>query len=483
MASKIINEPGRTFGEYSLLTGHTGKRCTPQNIDLNTTLQNKPFLKIPLISSPMTSVTGEEMALAIGKIGGMGILPARLSTEEQVKIVSDIKRQDLSFVDEPKTLWDNHTIEKALSIIQRHGYSTLPIVNKFREFKGIFTQENYWDSNSLETDKVTSAMIPYEKGKDTIEVVHNPSITVLEAKDILKKSRTNYLVVLDNQERLIKLAFKQDIDTIKVGIATDTYPGWQNRVEAGIKAGADLVVIDTSDAYNENIIDAIKEYKSKFNEPLCAGNVITYDGAMALLEAGVDMIKEGMSSGSICTTQKVKATGRGPLTSLLETVRARDEYYKRSGKYVPVIADGGITGSADMIIALAAGADFLMMGNYFNKFYEAAGPKLDENKKPTNDEMKIRYVETWGEGSMRARNLGRYGHSHRRTFFAEGAEGIVPYAGRLKPNIEKDMQIIKAALSNVGAMDLEEFRKIAVLELNSQHTSQIVSTTHDISLR
>jgi IMP dehydrogenase len=204
---------------------------------------------------------------------------------------------------------------------------------------------------------------------------------------------------------------------------------------------------------------------------------------MALMEAGADMVKEGMSSGSICTTQKVKATGRGPMTSLLETVRARDDYFKKSGRYVQVIADGGITGSADMIIALAAGADMLIMGNYFNKFYEAAGPKLDENKKPTNTESKIKYVETWGEGSERARNLGRYGHSHRRTFFAEGVEGMVPYAGRLKPNIERDMQIIKAALSNVGAMNLEEFRKKSILEPNSAHTSQIVSTTHDITTR
>jgi IMP dehydrogenase len=292
-----------------------------------------------------------------------------------------------------------------------------------------------------------------------------------------------YLVVLDNLERLIKLAFKQDIDTIKIGAATDTYIGWRKRVDKVINTGVDLIVIDSSDAFNENIIDAVKEYKSNYKVPLCVGNVITYDGAMALMEAGADLVKEGMSSGSICTTQKVKATGRGPMTSLLETVRARDDYFKKSGRYVSVIADGGITGSADMIIALAGGADLLIMGNYFNKFYEAAGPKLDENKKQTNNETKIRYVETWGEGSERARNLGRYGHSHRRTFFAEGAEGFVSYAGRLKPNIERDMQIVKAALSNIGAMNLDEFRKKAVLELNSIHTSSIVSNIHDINTK
>jgi len=481
MAKDIIYEPGRTFGEFSLLTGYTSKECSPQNINLNTRLYDNQFLKIPLISSPMTSVTGEEMAIALGKIGGMGVLPARFTAEEQAKIVTNIKNQDLSFVDEPKTLYSNHTIEKALSIIQSYGYSTLPIVNKFREFKGMFTQENYWESNVSNADKVINAMIPYKKGDSNIDVSYNPDITEQEAKNILKNSNKKYLVVLDNLERLIKLAFKQDIDTIKVGVATDTYPGWQKRVETVIDTGVDLIVIDSSDAYNENIINAVKEYKSNYKAPLCVGNVITYDGAMALMDAGADLVKEGMSSGSICTTQKVKATGRGPMTSLLETVRARDDYFKKSGRYVSVIADGGITGSADMIIALAGGADLLIMGNYFNKFYEAAGPKLDENKKPTNYESKIRYVETWGEGSDRARNLGRYGHSHRRTFFAEGAEGLVSYAGRLRPNIERDMQIVKAALSNVGAMNLKEFREKAVLELNSIHTSSIVSNIHDIS--
>jgi len=480
MAKKIIYESGRTFNEFSLLTGHTGKECVPQNITLRTKLADNISLKVPLISSPMTSVTGYEMALAIGRNGGMGILPARLDIATQAEIVSKIKSHELSFVDEPLTIRDNQTVEEALSMVSRHGYSTIPVVTRFGEFLGIFTMEHYWKMDIPQSEMVDKVMIRYNGNDSNMGICDIPDITVSEAKGILKNTDAKYLVVLDEQKRLIKMAFKQDTDMIPVGIATDTYDGWKDRVQANIKAGADLVVIDTSDAYNEYIIEAIKEYKKSFSVPLCAGNVITYEGAMALMEAGVDMIKEGMSSGSICTTQKVKATGRGPMTSLLETARARDDYFRKTGKYVPVIADGGISSSADMIIALAAGADVLMMGNYFNKFYESAAPKLDENRKQTNDELKMRYVETWGEGSERAKNLGRYGHSNRKTFFAEGVEGVIPYAGRLKPNVERDAQIIKTALSNVGAMNLKEFRENSVLELNSMHTSTIVSTTHHL---
>jgi len=273
---------------------------------------------------------------------------------------------------------------------------------------------------------------------------------------------------------------KKDVEEIKIGAAISTYKGWKERVKANVDAGVDLIVIDTSDAYNEFTANVIKEYKSMGIEvPICAGNVITKEGALYLMEAGADIIKEGMSPGSICTTQREKAVGRAPMASLLAADDARREYFEKTGRYVPIIADGGISSSADIIIALSI-ANAVMMGGYFNRFFEASADKLDETRSITTDESRMRWVETWGEGSERAQNLKRYGHLSRKTFFAEGIEGIVPYVGRLKPNVKKDLMKIRAALSNTGSMNLEEFRANAVLELNSLYSREIVGSSHNV---
>jgi IMP dehydrogenase len=189
-----------------------------------------------------------------------------------------------------------------------------------------------------------------------------------------------------------------------------------------------------------------------------------------------------MSSGSICTTKREKAVGRAPFTALMEAVAARDEYMKTSQRYVPVIADGGITGTADMIIALTVG-DAVMMGGYFNRFFEASGEKFDQKRQRTIVESEMVEVETWGEGSIRAQNLNRYGHASKHTFFAEGEEGYVPYAGRLKPNLKKDLMKIRAALSNAGCYNLEELRKNSVIERMSPYAQAIVGDTHNIKVK
>jgi IMP dehydrogenase len=189
-----------------------------------------------------------------------------------------------------------------------------------------------------------------------------------------------------------------------------------------------------------------------------------------------------MSSGSICTTQREKATGRAPMTALLEAERARQDYQKSSGRYVPLVMDGGITGPADLIIALTV-ADAAMMGYYFNRFFESAGEKLGRDGKITRDEKQMVSVATWGEGSSRAQNLDRYGHATRKTFFEEGVEGRVPYLGRLKPWLKKDMMKVRAALSNAGCLNLDKLRSQAVIELNSLHAGHIIGAPHDVKTK
>ena len=476
MADRVILETGKTFSEFSLLTNYTSKDCTLQKINLKTNL-GKLKLNLPFLSAAMTSVTGYEMALALGKEGGLGVLPARLSVKEQVEIIEKIKGYEMGFVEDPITVRENATIDEVVRLVEKHGHSKVPIADRNNVFLGLFSFDKYLETNATPGDPVTTIMIKPEK----LSCSNNPNISLEDAKKELKGK--SYLIVLDDLGRLVKIAFQKDIDNISVAAAISTHKGWKKRVKSCISAGADMIVIDTSDAYNEFTSEVIKEFKELNDSiPICAGNVITYEGAKYLMENGADLIKIGMSSGSICTTQREKATGRAPMTALLEAAKAREEYHQETGKYVSLVIDGGVSAAGDMIIALTV-ADAVMMGGYFNHFYEAEGEKLDESMQVTNHEPDIKHIATWGEGSARARNLDRYGHVARKTFFAEGEEGTVENWGRLKPKLKQDIRKIKAALSNTGCMDLEEFRSKAVIELMSTYTQQIIGNTHNMQVK
>jgi len=480
LVKQVILEPGRTYQEFSLLPGYTKKDCTITDISLETVLDDLIHLRIPILSAAMTSVTGYDMALALGKEGGLGVLPARLSIEEQIGIVRKIKEYEMGFVEEPTTIRDNATIEEALRIVERQGHSKIPVVDKNNEFKGMFDYKYYIKTASATpADCVTKAMIPQDEMKK--HTINCPGMLVGQAKCAMFERSANYLVVLDSEGRLEKLAFKKDEEKIKVASAISTHSDWQKRVEANIAEGVDLIVIDTSDAQNEFTEEVIRAYKqSRYKAPICAGNIVTYDGAMCLMKAGADIIKIGMSSGSICITKREKAVGRAPMTALMDADKARKDYFmKISERYVPIIMDGGITSAADMIIALTI-ADAVMLGGYLNGFHEAVGEKFDEHGQITNDEHAMREVATWGEGSKRAQNLDRYGHSTKTTFFPEGVEGTVPYKGRLKPGLIRDLTKIRAAMSNAGCYNLRQFRNEAVIELNSPYAGDIIGSAHSI---
>jgi len=476
MAKKVILDAGRTFSEFSLLTDYTSKDCNLNSINLKSKLGDLE-LGNPFLSAAMTSVTGYEMALALGKEGGLGILPARLSIKEQVEIINQIKGYEMGFVEDPISVRDNATIDEAVRLVEKHGHSKIPVTDRNNVFLGLFNFDKYLESNETPAESIMSVVT----GVDELPVTKNPNITVNEAKKELQNN--NYLIVLDDLSRLVKIAFKKDVDNIVVGAAISTHKGWKKRVKECDKAGADIFVIDTSDAYNEFTAKVIKEYNSmNLGKPICAGNVITYEGAKFLMESGADVVKVGMSSGSICTTQREKATGRAPMTALLDAEKARAEYHKDTGKYVSIVIDGGVSDAGSMIIALSI-ADAVMMGGYFNHFFEAEGEKYDENMQLTSHEPDIKYIATWGEGSARARNLDRYGHVARKTFFAEGEEGTVQNWGRLKPKLKQDIRKIKAALSNTGCMNLKDYHNKAIIELMSPFTQNIVGDTHDMKVK
>jgi len=478
MARKVVLEPGRTFQEFSLLPGFTRADCSIPNINLETRLAENLVLRIPLLSSAMMSVTGYDMALALGKEGGLGVLPVKLQVAEQSDIVRRIKNYEMAFVEEPITVRENASIDEALRIVEQQGHSKVPIVDRNNVFLGLFNYNEYLKMQVSRDELITKAMLNAEK----VLHVQEPGLTVVAAREILEEKQEHYLVVLDDLQRLVKLAFKKDEEKIKVGVAISTHEGWEERAEANLAEGADLIVIDTSDAFNEFTGNAISRYKEmERSVPLCAGNVVNYEGAMYLMEKGADMIKVGMSSGSICITQREKAVGRAPMTALMKCDRARKEFMRKTSRYVPIIVDGGVACPADMVIALSI-ADAVMMGGYFNRFFEAAGEKIDETGKTTSDEKSMREVATWGEGSLRAMNIDRYNQT-AKTFFAEGVEGTVPYRGRLKPNLKRDLMKVRAALSNAGCYNLEQFRKESIIELNSPTAAYIIGSAHDVKTK
>lgn len=478
MAKEIILKPGRTFGEFSLLTSYTDKDCNINNVSLETKLADNLTLGIPLLSAAMASVTGYEMALALGKERGLAVLPARLPIEEQIDIVKKIKSLEMGFVEDPITARNDKTIEQVLAKMDKYGHSKIPIVDLNNVFEGMFLRQHYWETGGHPQDQVTSIMIPFYATTDTILYCNEPDISIDDAKAKLTTSKRDYIVVLDEQNRLVKLAFTKDEEKIKIASAITTHKGWEERVKENVKAGVDLIVIDTSDAYNYFAENVIKNYKKmETGIPICAGNVITYDGAKMLMDAGADIVKVGMSSGSICTTQREKAVGRAPMTALIEADKARRDIEQK--RYIPIIVDGGISSAGDMVIALTI-ADAIMMGNYFNRFFEAAGDKFNKKGDITRLESEIANARTYGEGSEEARNLARYGHADMLTFFPEGVSGTVPYAGLLKPNVKADMLRVKAALVNAGCMNLKELRENAVIELMSPYSREVVTETHDI---
>lgn len=480
---KVISEPGRTFSEFSVLPdGKTTERCKIENVSLETEVAGIKH-KIPLWSAAMMSVTGYLMTLELGRRGGMGILPNKLSVEEQVDIVKKIKEYEMEFVEKPVLAYNDETIGDVLDKVAKHGHSNIPIVDEYRNFMGMFIQERVFGSGRGPNENVTEVMVPFNNGNSEIEFCDNPLINVSDVKEMFARPdmEGKYIVVIDNQGRFVKLAFKQDIEEIPVGAAISTHEGWRERVAANIKAGVDLIVVDASDGYSEFQENLIRAYKSNpdfAHVPICGGNVVTYDGVMNLLRAGADIVKLGMSTGSICTTRREKAVGRAPIPALMDANNAIEDYKEESGREAYIAWDGGASCAADWIVALTC-SHIVMCGGYFNHFFEAAGEKYNADGKITKNEGGFAYVATWGEGSERGRNEDRYGQS-RRTFFTEGEEGHVPYLGRMKPYLERDLNKIKAALSNAGCQNLDEYRRESVLELMSPAAQGIVGDTHSI---
>ena len=490
------SEPSRTFGEYLLIPGYSSAECIPSNVSLKTPLvkfrkgeEDCPLtMNIPLVSAIMQSVSDDNMAIALAKEGGVSFIYGSQSIADEAAMVARVKAYKAGFVKSDSNLKPDNTLEDILNLKERTGHSTVAITEDGTaegKLLGIVASRDYRVSRMSLDTKVSEFMTPFDK------LVTAPADTTLKvANDIIWEHKLNSLPLIDEKGHLVYMVFRKDysqhkenpdelLDSRKryvvgAGINTRDYA---ERVPALVEAGADVLCIDSSEGFTEwqkRTLSWVREhYGDKVK--IGAGNVVDRDGFLFLAKAGADFVKVGIGGGSICITRETKGIGRGQATALIEVAAARDEYYQQTGVYVPICSDGGIVHDYHMTLALAMGADFLMLGRYFARFDESPTNKVNIN----GNYMK----EYWGEGSNRARNWQRYDlGGAAKLSFEEGVDSYVPYAGSLKDNVTTSLYKVRSTMCNCGVLTIPELQKNARLTVVSS-TSIVEGGSHDVLLK
>ena len=491
-----FSEPSRTFGEYLLVPGYSSSECVPTAVSLKTPLvkyrkgqEECPLeMNIPMVSAIMQSVSGEKLAIALAKQGGISFIYGSQSVQSEADMVRRVKAYKKGFVTSDSNLGPDATLADVLDLKTRTGHSTVAITDDgtaHGRLLGIVASRDYRLSRMSTDMKVTEFMTPLDK------LVTAPASTSLhDCNDIIWDNKINSLPLVDEDGRLQYMVFRKDYDSHKenvnelldanksyvvgAGINTRDYA---ERVPALVDAGVDVLCIDSSEGYSEwqsRTIGWIREhYGDKVK--VGAGNVVDRDGFLFLAKAGADFVKIGIGGGSICITRETKGIGRGQATAVIEVAKARDEYYEQTGIYIPICSDGGIVHDYHITLALAMGADFVMLGRYFARFDES----------PTN---KLRvggnYVkEYWGEGSNRARNWQRYDlGGAQKLSFEEGVDSYVPYAGPLADGVQTTLYKVRSTMCNCGALSIPELQQKARLTVVSS-TSIVEGGSHDVILK
>ena len=492
----FYSEPSRTFNEYLLIPGYTDENCIPDKVSLVTPLvkyrrgqEDCPIcLNIPMVSAIMQSVSNDTMAVALAKEGGMSFIYGSQSIEDEAAMVRKVKNHKAGFVVSASNLTPDATLGDVLALKAKNGFSTVAITEDATpngKLVGLVTSRDYRVSRMSEDEVVRDFMTPRDK------LITAPAETTLkEANDIIWDHKLNALPIVDKDDHLLYFVFRKDYAEAKehplslqderkrymVGAGNNSRD-YEQRVPALVEAGADVLCIDSSEGHSvwqKKTIDFIRERYGD-SVKVGAGNVVDREGFLFLAESGADFVKVGIGGGSICITRETKGIGRGQATALIEVAKARDEYFEKTGIYVPVCSDGGIVHDYHITLALAMGADFVMLGRYFARFDESPTPKLMINGQ---------YVkEYWGEGSNRARNWQRYDLGGKNTLaFEEGVDSYVAYAGSLADNVAKSLYKVKSTMCNCGVTNIPDLQKNARLTVVSS-TSIVEGGYHDVTLR
>ena len=482
-----------TFSEYLLVPGYSSAENIPANVSLETPLVKyrrgeEPAIKlnIPMVSAIMQAVSGPKLAIALAQEGGLSFIYGSQSADSEAAMVREVKDYKAGFVVSDSTLTPDMTLAQVIELKDRTGHSTMPVTDDGSgtgKLLGIVTSRDYRPSRDDRAKLVRDFMTPRDQ-----MVVATSDTTLKAANDIIWDNKLNALPIVDAEDHLVSLVFRKDYDSHKsrpdelldehkrymvgAGINTRDY---EERVPKLVEAGADVLCIDSSEGYSEWQKRTLAWIRERYGDTVKvgAGNVVDADGFRFLAEAGADFVKVGIGGGSICITREQKGIGRGQASALIDVCAERDRYYRETGVYVPVCSDGGIVYDYHMTLALAMGADFLMLGRYFARFDESPTRRLNVN----GTYMK----EYWGEGSARARNWQRYdlGGDKKGLSFVEGVDSYVPYAGPLKENVDASLLKVRSTMCNCGALDIKELQEKAKITLVSA-TSLVEGGAHDV---
>ncbi len=491
----FFEEPSHTFNEYLLIPGYSDSTCIPANVSLKTPLVKfkkgeKPALEmnIPMVSAIMQSVSGDKLAVALAREGGVAFIYGSQTVEEEAAMVARAKGYKAGFVKSDSNIAPQNTLKDILALKEQTGHSTVAVTEDGTaegKLLGIVTGRDYRVSRMSPDTPVSEFMTPMEK-----LIYAKEGTTLSEANDIIWEHKLNSLPIVSESGKLRYFVFRKDYEQHKnnpnelldankryvvgAGINTRDYA---QRVPALVDAGADVLCIDSSEGFSQwqkLTIDFIRE-KYGDSVKVGAGNVVDGEGFRYLAECDADFVKVGIGGGSICITRETKGIGRGQATAVIDVCRARDEYFKETGIYVPVCSDGGIVHDHHITLALAMGADFVMLGRYFARFDESPTAKININ----GTLMK----EYWGEGSNRARNWQRYDlGGASKLSFEEGVDSYVPYAGKLSDNVRQTLAKVKSTMCNCGAITISQLQQKAKITLVSS-VSIVEGGAHDVVLK
>lgn len=479
----ILDGVSRTFAEYLLIPRLTRKDQRPEAVDLGSPISavepnQLPRFKIntPIVSAAMQSVSGSELAISLARQGGLAFIFCSQAIQSQADMVHQVKAHKAGFVTSDTNTTPDKTLNEVIALMKKTGHSTVPVTEDGTatgRLIGLITDQDFWEFEDDLTESVRDYMTPID------DVIYGEDgITLREANRLLHKHKKNCLPILDKSGHLSSLVFKKDyedhrrhphelLDESKrlcVGAAINTHD-YAERVPALVNAGADVLCFDSSDGFTEFQKEGIEWIRKEYGSGvvLGGGNVVSAEGFDYLVGAGVDFIKVGMGGGSICITREQKGVGRGQASALLDVVKRRDEYFEETGRYIPICSDGGLSNDTQVVVALAMGADFVMMGRYFAMTDESPTPKTS-----INGQM---YKPYWGEGTNRAQNWQRYGDAGEgEMVFEEGVDAYVPLVGAVGEVLRTTLYKLRSTMVNVGADSLSEFREQSVLTLVSEQS-------------
>ncbi|MEQ9188120.1 MAG: IMP dehydrogenase [Cryomorphaceae bacterium] len=480
MSNSAYNiKEGLTFDDVLLVPSYS--EILPRNVEITSRFSRNIELRSPLVSAAMDTVTESSLAIAIAQEGGIGVLHKNMTAEEQAAEVRKVKRSESGMIQDPVTILQGSTVGEALSLMKEHSIGGIPVVDEQNKLRGIVTNRD------LRFEKVMNRPLAEVMTSENLVTTKDGS-DLTKAEEILQNHKIEKLLVVDDEDNLLGLitfkdiiksrirpnACKDDYGRLRVAAAVGITPDTYDRMEALVNAGVDALIIDTAHGHSKGVIDTLIEARKRFGDKVdfVVGNIATAEAALALVKAGADGVKVGIGPGSICTTRVIAGVGVPQLSAIMDVANA----IKDSG--VPVIGDGGIRFSGDIVKALAAGASCVMVGSMFAGVEESPGETIIYEGR--------RFKTYRGMGSLEAMQKGssdRYFQDVEddiKKLVPEGISGRVPYKGKLSEVLYQAIGGLRAGMGYCGAASIEELQKAQFIRITAAGVRE--SHPHDVSI-